>query len=114
MVQLTASDSYGHGRTTRLIVLDRDGVINHDSDQFIKSPDEWRAIPGSLEAIARLNQAGYRVVVGDHFWHWLYLPVADLVERLSRWIGRLQQGRIAVYLLYSFLTLVGVLVLVKR
>jgi len=56
----------------------------------------------------------YRVVVADHFWHWLYLPVADLVERLSRWIGRLQQGRIAVYLLYSFLTLVGVLVLVKR
>ena len=56
----------------------------------------------------------YRVVVGDHFWHWLYLPVADLVERLSRWIGRLQQGRIAVYLLYSFLTLVGVLILVKR
>ena len=56
----------------------------------------------------------YRVVVGDHFWHWLYLPVADLVERLSRWIGRLQQGRIAVYLLYSFLTLVAVLVLVKR
>ena len=56
----------------------------------------------------------YRVVVGDHFWHWLYLPVADLVERLSRWIGRLQQGRIAAYLLYSFLTLVGVLILVKR
>src|SRR5580765_7125962 len=56
----------------------------------------------------------YRVVVGDHFWHWRYLPVADLVERLSRWIGRLQQGRIAVYLLYSFLTLVGVLILVKR
>jgi len=56
----------------------------------------------------------YRVVVGDHFWHWLYLPVADLVERLSRWIGRLQQGRIAVYLLYSFVTLVGVLILVKR
>src|SRR5436190_717817 len=38
----------------------------------------------------------YRVVVGDHFWHWLYQPVADLVERLSRWIGQLQQGRIAV------------------
>ncbi|HEX7441309.1 MAG TPA: hydrogenase 4 subunit B [Caldimonas sp.] len=56
----------------------------------------------------------YRVVVGDHFWHWLYLPVAGVVERLSRLIGRLQQGRIAVYLLYSFLTLVGVLILVKR
>ena len=40
----------------KLIVLDRDGVINHDSDQFIKSPEEWKPIAGSLEAIARLNQ----------------------------------------------------------
>ncbi|MDP2784541.1 MAG: D-glycero-beta-D-manno-heptose-1,7-bisphosphate 7-phosphatase, partial [Sulfurimicrobium sp.] len=46
----------------KLIILDRDGVINFDSDQFIKSPAEWKPIPGSLEAIARLNQAGYRVV----------------------------------------------------
>lgn len=46
-----------------LIILDRDGVINHDSDDFIKSPEEWKPIDGSLEAIARLNQAGYRVVV---------------------------------------------------
>jgi D-glycero-D-manno-heptose 1,7-bisphosphate phosphatase len=53
-------------RTARLIVLDRDGVINHDSEQFIKSPDEWRPIPGSLEAIARLNHAGYRVVVATN------------------------------------------------
>jgi NADH:ubiquinone oxidoreductase subunit 5 (subunit L)/multisubunit Na+/H+ antiporter MnhA subunit len=56
----------------------------------------------------------YRVVVGDHFWHWLYQPVAGAVERMSRWIGQLQQGRIAVYLLYSFVTLVGVLVVVMR
>lgn len=47
----------------KLIILDRDGVINQDSDQYIKSPDEWKPIPGSLEAIARLNQWGYRVVV---------------------------------------------------
>ena len=47
----------------KLIILDRDGVINYDSDAFIKSPDEWNPIPGSLEAIARLNQAGYRVVI---------------------------------------------------
>jgi D-glycero-D-manno-heptose 1,7-bisphosphate phosphatase len=47
----------------KLIILDRDGVINHDSDEFIKSPDEWKPIKGSLEAIARLNQAEYRVVV---------------------------------------------------
>ncbi len=46
-----------------LIILDRDGVINDDSDNYIKSPEEWIAIPGSLEAIARLNQNGYRVIV---------------------------------------------------
>lgn len=50
----------------KLIILDRDGVINYDSDAFIKSPDEWIPIPGSLEAIARLNQAGYRVVVATN------------------------------------------------
>ncbi len=47
----------------KLILLDRDGVINEDSDNYIKSVDEWRPIPGSLEAIARLNRAGYRIVV---------------------------------------------------
>lgn len=46
-----------------LILLDRDGVINHDSADFIKSPAEWEPIDGSLEAIARLNQSGYRVAV---------------------------------------------------
>jgi D-glycero-D-manno-heptose 1,7-bisphosphate phosphatase len=50
----------------KLIILDRDGVINQDSDQFIKSPDEWKPIPGSLEAIARLNQWGWRVVVASN------------------------------------------------
>ena len=50
----------------KLIILDRDGVINQDSDDFIKSPKEWLPIPGSLEAIARLNQAGYRVVVASN------------------------------------------------
>ncbi|MBP8296419.1 MAG: D-glycero-beta-D-manno-heptose 1,7-bisphosphate 7-phosphatase [Burkholderiales bacterium] len=64
MVQF-ATDTHAH-RMLKLIVLDRDGVINHDSDHFIKSPEEWRAIPGSLEAIARLNQAGYRVVVATN------------------------------------------------
>ena len=65
MVQL-ASEAVTPTRAAKLIVLDRDGVINHDSDQFIKSPDEWRPIPGSLEAIARLNHAGYRVVVATN------------------------------------------------
>lgn len=50
----------------KLIILDRDGVINFDSDQFIKSPEEWKPIPGSLEAIARLNHAGYTVVVATN------------------------------------------------
>ncbi|MDK9723563.1 MAG: D-glycero-beta-D-manno-heptose 1,7-bisphosphate 7-phosphatase [Sterolibacteriaceae bacterium MAG5] len=50
----------------KLVILDRDGVINLDSDQYIKSPEEWKPIPGSLEAIARLNQWGYRVVVATN------------------------------------------------
>jgi len=49
-----------------LVILDRDGVINYDSDQFIKNPEEWKPLPGSLEAIARLNQADYRVVVATN------------------------------------------------
>lgn len=51
---------------TKLVILDRDGVINFDSAQFIKSPAEWKPIPGSLEAIARLKQNGYRVIVATN------------------------------------------------
>jgi D-glycero-D-manno-heptose 1,7-bisphosphate phosphatase len=47
----------------KLLILDRDGVINEDSDEFIKSPEEWEPIPGSLQAIALLTQAGYRIGV---------------------------------------------------
>jgi D-glycero-D-manno-heptose 1,7-bisphosphate phosphatase len=50
----------------KLVILDRDGVINYDSEAFIKSPEEWKPIPGSLEAIARFTQAGYRVVVATN------------------------------------------------
>jgi D-glycero-D-manno-heptose 1,7-bisphosphate phosphatase len=50
----------------KLIILDRDGVINQDSDQYIKSPKEWIPIPGSLEAIARLNKANYRVAIATN------------------------------------------------
>jgi len=49
--------------TAKLVILDRDGVINKDSDGYIKSVEEWEAIPGSLEAIARLNHFGFKVVV---------------------------------------------------
>lgn len=50
----------------KLIILDRDGVINYDSDEYIKSPEEFIPIPGSLEAIARLNKAGYCVAVATN------------------------------------------------
>ena len=49
-----------------LVILDRDGVINYDSDDYIKSPDEWLPLPGSLEAIARLCRADYTVIVATN------------------------------------------------
>lgn len=50
----------------KLIILDRDGVINQDSDDYIKSVDEWKPIPGSIEAIANLSKAGYTVTVATN------------------------------------------------
>jgi D-glycero-D-manno-heptose 1,7-bisphosphate phosphatase len=50
----------------KLVILDRDGVINHDSDRYIKSPAEWQPIPGAIEAIARLHQGGFRIVVATN------------------------------------------------
>jgi D-glycero-D-manno-heptose 1,7-bisphosphate phosphatase len=50
----------------KLVILDRDGTINHDSEHFIKSVEEWRPIRGAMEAIARLTQAGYRIVVATN------------------------------------------------
>jgi len=50
----------------KLVIVDRDGVINHDSDTYIKSPEEWRPIPGSLEAIANLTRAGFTVTVATN------------------------------------------------
>lgn len=49
-----------------LVILDRDGVINEDSDAYVRSPADWVPIPGSLEAIARLNYSGFRVVVATN------------------------------------------------
>ena len=54
------------GSAPRLIVLDRDGVINHDSEQFIKSAAEWKPIDGSLEAIALLSESGFTVAVASN------------------------------------------------
>ncbi|HEY8353783.1 MAG TPA: D-glycero-beta-D-manno-heptose 1,7-bisphosphate 7-phosphatase [Methylophilaceae bacterium] len=50
----------------KLVILDRDGVINYDSPHFIKSPEEWKPIPGSLEAIALLNQSGFRIALATN------------------------------------------------
>lgn len=50
----------------KFIILDRDGVINHDSDEYIKSPEEWLPIPGSIEAICRLSQAGWKIIVATN------------------------------------------------
>jgi D-glycero-D-manno-heptose 1,7-bisphosphate phosphatase len=50
----------------KLVILDRDGTINVDSDEFVKSPEEWEPLPGALEAIAKLNHAGWHVVVATN------------------------------------------------
>jgi D-glycero-D-manno-heptose 1,7-bisphosphate phosphatase len=50
----------------KLVILDRDGTINEDRDDYVKSPEEWVPLPGSLEAIARLNHAGWHVVVATN------------------------------------------------
>jgi D-glycero-D-manno-heptose 1,7-bisphosphate phosphatase len=55
-----------HSPSSPLIILDRDGVINFDSDAYIKSPDEWQPIPGSLEAISRLTHAGWAIAVATN------------------------------------------------
>jgi len=68
-----------------------------------------RDLPTAFDARPR-----YAVEVGDHFWHWLYLPLARLVESAARVIGTLQRGRIAIYLLYSFATVIAVLIWATR
>ncbi len=68
-----------------------------------------RELPTPFDA-----QPRYKVTVEDPLWYWLYLPIAALVERISKVIGLLQQGRIAVYLMYSFVTLILVLLVVKQ
>ena len=52
--------------SSKLIILDRDGVINEDRDDYVKSADEWVPLPGSLEAIALLNQAGYQIAIATN------------------------------------------------
>jgi NADH:ubiquinone oxidoreductase subunit 5 (subunit L)/multisubunit Na+/H+ antiporter MnhA subunit len=68
-----------------------------------------RQLPTAFDA-----QPSYKVTLEDPLWHGLYLPIARLVERMSKIVGLLQQGRISVYLMYSFVTLIVVLLVVKR
>ena len=68
-----------------------------------------RALPTPFDA-----QPRYRVVVEDHFWGWIYLPLVALAGRIARLVGMLQQGRISIYLLYSFVTLIAMLLVVRR
>ena len=53
-------------RTMNLIILDRDGTINEDRDDYVRSPEEWTPLPGALEAIARLNHAGWHTVLATN------------------------------------------------
>ncbi|MEO8121291.1 MAG: D-glycero-beta-D-manno-heptose 1,7-bisphosphate 7-phosphatase [Rhodoferax sp.] len=50
----------------KLVILDRDGTINEDSDDYVKTPEEWEPLPGALEAIARLNHSGWHVVIASN------------------------------------------------
>jgi formate hydrogenlyase subunit 3/multisubunit Na+/H+ antiporter MnhD subunit len=68
-----------------------------------------RELPSSFDSAPH-----YQVTVEDHLWHWLYLPVAAAVAQAARLVGLLQQGRIAVYLLFSFVTLIVMLMVVMR
>jgi len=54
------------GEQMKLIILDRDGVINYDSEDYIRKPEEWTPLPGSLEAIAKLTAAGYQVAIATN------------------------------------------------
>jgi hydrogenase-4 component B len=67
-----------------------------------------RQLPAPGDAVPN-----YKVTIEDHWWHWLYLPIARSAEFLARQIGRIQQGRISVYLTYSFFTLLALLLLVR-
>jgi D-glycero-D-manno-heptose 1,7-bisphosphate phosphatase len=85
----------------KLVILDRDGTINEDSDAYIKSVAEWRPIPGSLEAIARLSHAGYRLVVATNqagiarglFDTTTLVAIHDTLQRAAAQVG----GRIDAF-----------------
>ena len=67
-----------------------------------------RVLPSPFDAAPQ-----YRVTVGDHLWQWIYLPIMRGVEALARFAGRIQQGRISIYLVYSFVTLLALLMFIR-
>lgn len=83
----------------RVIILDRDGVVNHDREDYIKSPDEWTPIPGSLEALGDLTRAGYRVFIVSNqsgLGRGLFdRPALDAINAKMTRLAAAQGGRIA-------------------
>jgi len=85
----------------KLVILDRDGTINYDSDDHIRSPNDWRPIEGSLEGIARLTQAGYRIAVATNqsgiargfFDTATLIAIHDTLQRAAMQVG----GRIDAF-----------------
>jgi len=67
-----------------------------------------RVLPSPFDA-----KPQYRVILGDHLWQWLYLPIMHAVEFMARFAGRIQQGRISIYLIYSFVTLLALLMFIR-
>lgn len=90
------------GHKGRVVILDRDGVINIDSDAYIKSPAEWHPIPGSLEAIKALKEAGARVFVATNqsgLARGLFAPsaLAAMHEKLQQYLARLGTAVDGIY-----------------
>lgn len=87
---------------TKLVILDRDGVINVDSPNFIKNPDEWIPLPGSLEAISLLNQKGYLVAIAtnqsgigrglysEHTLHLIHLKMHQALQDINAQIHHIE------------------------
>ena len=82
----------------KLVIIDRDGVINHDSDDFIKTPDEWVPIPGSIEAIAELSRRGYSIAVASNqsgIGRQLFdLDALDMMHAKLRYLVEEQGGKV--------------------
>ena len=86
----------------KLIILDRDGVINFDNKDYIKSADEWQAIPGSLEAIARLQHAGHTVVIatnqsGIGRGYYSHADLDAIHEKMQRFLHKLNANIDAIF-----------------